>query len=250
MLPKPALIGLREEILQLYNAKDDSDPFFQVTGQDAHRSDLTGFIGISEAKEQGLHHMPEVIQMLLEELPEALHSYQIEHQDTQHRALTRILPPPRCMLSVYQDGALYKPHRDGVRHEDQGVIGGALAMSREYLNHGSKAALVHMATLSTDIAQREITAILYLNDEDWDVTTDGGALRIFTGTSPEDLDGTTATIVEDIAPVGGRLVVFRSRDVLHTVLPAHRQRLAMTAWFLNEEAVIGQRTAASIKQYE
>lgn len=77
--------------------------------------------------------------------------------------------------------------------------------------------------------------------------TDGGALRLYSDTDPEDVEGCTAKEVEDIAPVGGRLVVFKSREILHTVLPAMRQRLAMTAWFLNENAVLGQRTAARLQ---
>mmetsp|Transcript_52189 Transcript_52189/g.121824 ORF Transcript_52189/g.121824 Transcript_52189/m.121824 type:complete len:81 (+) Transcript_52189:45-287(+) len=37
-------------------------------------------------------------------------------------------------------------------------------------------------------------------------------------------------VEEDIAPEGGRLVLFRSRDVPHEVLPTKRKRFAVTLW--------------------
>ena len=72
------------------------------------------------------------------------------------------------------------------------------------------------------------------------------AVPMFGGCDEDDDAGGSATDVEDVAPVGGRLVVFDSRAILHEVLPATRVRLAMTAWLLNEEAVLGERTAASL----
>lgn len=48
---------------------------------------------------------------------------------------------------------------------------------------------------------------------------DGGCLRCFVGAEPDDEYGTTAKVVRDVAPVGGRLVMFRSRDLLHEVRP-------------------------------
>jgi SM-20-related protein len=65
---------------------------------------------------------------------------------------------------------------------------------------------------------RAISAILYLNDA-W-AAGDGGALRIHTGSSSEDL-----------LPIGGRLVAFQSDRFEHEVLPARRERLSFTGWF-------------------
>ena len=66
---------------------------------------------------------------------------------------------------------------------------------------------------------RILTAILYLNPE-WQ-PADGGELRIHPTAGPP----------RDIAPAGGRLVLFRSDLVEHEVLPAHRLRMAVTAWY-------------------
>ena len=77
---------------------------------------------------------------------------------------------------------------------------------------------------------RVLTCILYLND-DWSEERDGGHLRLFLNCSNKD-DVGTATEVRDVAPIGGRLVVFRARDVPHAVLPVSRARLAMSCWHL------------------
>jgi SM-20-related protein len=65
--------------------------------------------------------------------------------------------------------------------------------------------------------ERRITAICYLNPA-W-VEADGGKLRLF------------VEPVQDIAPLLGRLVVFRSALVEHEVLPAFAERYAATAWY-------------------
>lgn len=66
---------------------------------------------------------------------------------------------------------------------------------------------------------RELSSILYLN-QDWQ-DTDGGELRIY-------LDETRH---QDIAPQGGRLVLFLSAQFWHEVLPARRERISLTGWF-------------------
>jgi SM-20-related protein len=66
---------------------------------------------------------------------------------------------------------------------------------------------------------RVLSAVLYLNDE-WS-DTDGGQLRLHLA------DGGS----RDVAPVGGRLVIFRSEQFEHEVLPARRERLSFTGWF-------------------
>ena len=69
---------------------------------------------------------------------------------------------------------------------------------------------------------RKISCILYLN-EDWQAN-DGGELRIY-------LDKNDSQKTVDIAPTGGKLVVFVSSDFLHEVLPAKRERISITGWF-------------------
>jgi Rps23 Pro-64 3,4-dihydroxylase Tpa1-like proline 4-hydroxylase len=78
---------------------------------------------------------------------------------------------------------------------------------------GLSAALSTLATATSPVAHRELTTILYLNESDWDVRRDGGQLRLFGGALPGDRCGETATEIVDVAPLGGRLVVFESRRV-------------------------------------
>jgi SM-20-related protein len=73
-----------------------------------------------------------------------------------------------------------------------------------------------------DDDRRALTAIVYLNDQ-W-TDADGGQLRFWT-----DPSGEGECI--DIQPSGGTLVTFLSELYWHEVLPARRQRLALTGWF-------------------
>jgi SM-20-related protein len=66
---------------------------------------------------------------------------------------------------------------------------------------------------------RVLSCALYIN-ESWG-TGDGGALRLYRDTG-----------ALDVAPLGGTLVCFLSDRFEHEVLPATRDRLALTGWFL------------------
>ncbi|MFM0014356.1 2OG-Fe(II) oxygenase [Paraburkholderia sediminicola] len=66
---------------------------------------------------------------------------------------------------------------------------------------------------------RTVSCVVYLN-ADW-LPEHGGALRLH----PEGLG------MRDIAPVGSRIAVFLSADMLHEVLPATRDRLSLAGWF-------------------
>ena len=70
-----------------------------------------------------------------------------------------------------------------------------------------------------DDDRRVVSLACYLND-DWDAARDGGALRLYDA----------AGIAHDIAPVGGRAVVFLSAEIEHEVLPATRDRFSVAAW--------------------
>lgn len=89
--------------------------------------------------------------------------------------------------------------------------------------------------LQPGVYDREITMVLYLNEEKWDSSTiDGencdGNLRCFLDTENDDYTGDTAKKVVNIEPVGGRLVIFDSKRVLHAVLPTSQRRIALTSW--------------------
>ncbi|MGA9916211.1 MAG: 2OG-Fe(II) oxygenase [Paraburkholderia sp.] len=70
-----------------------------------------------------------------------------------------------------------------------------------------------------DDDSRTVSVIVYLN-ADW-LPEHGGALRLH----PEGLS------THDISPVGSRIAVFLSADMLHEVLPATRDRMSLTGWF-------------------
>ena len=67
---------------------------------------------------------------------------------------------------------------------------------------------------------RKLSVICYLNDN-WE-EEQGGQLRMY-------LPGQT----NDLLPVAGRLVCFRSDQIEHEVLPATRERRSLTGWILD-----------------
>ncbi len=93
-----------------------------------------------------------------------------------------------CHFAVYDPGAVYLKHLDQFKGQQE----------------------------------RQITAVLYLND-DWQ-QDDGGELRLYLNESEN------AAFV-DIAPLGGRLALFLSGRFYHEVLPAQRTRISLTGWF-------------------
>lgn len=68
--------------------------------------------------------------------------------------------------------------------------------------------------------KRKLSVICYLN-ESWK-EEQGGQLRIYT-------EGTS----QDVLPIAGRLVCFRSDVLEHEVLPATRERLSLTGWIVD-----------------
>jgi SM-20-related protein len=71
---------------------------------------------------------------------------------------------------------------------------------------------------------RLVSAIVYLNDR-W-TAEDGGQLRLYT-----DPEAGVSGPALDIFPEAGKLVLFRSADFWHEVLPARRERFSLTGWF-------------------
>ncbi|MBF7730027.1 2OG-Fe(II) oxygenase [Pseudomonas sp. N040] len=70
-----------------------------------------------------------------------------------------------------------------------------------------------------DDDRRALSVVFYLND-DWQAA-EGGALRLHPA----------GQSTADLLPQAGRLVLFRSAELLHEVLPASRERLSLTGWF-------------------
>lgn len=85
---------------------------------------------------------------------------------------------------------------------------------------------------AADYRQRSITAILYLNAKDWncDPQVDGGALICHIDSEDDDIVGGSSSKALHINPVGGTLVIFDSRHLLHEVAPSNRGRFALTIW--------------------
>ena len=75
------------------------------------------------------------------------------------------------------------------------------------------------------VPHRIVTIILYLN-ESW-TEADGGQLRMYF------LQEDGSERIEDVLPVGGRLVVFLSEEIPHEVLPTHKERISITGWLRN-----------------
>jgi len=78
------------------------------------------------------------------------------------------------------------------------------------------------------IALRRVTAILYMQarwEREW-----GGALRAHCDRA----FGRVPPI--DLLPEAGSLVLFRSRDLWHEVLPTYRPRYALTMWYFERAA--------------
>jgi len=73
---------------------------------------------------------------------------------------------------------------------------------------------------------RMLSCVLYLN-ESWQ-PEDGGQLRLY-------LDGEADAPYLDVMPAAGTLACFLSADFPHEVLPARRERLAVTGWFRRRE---------------
>ncbi|KAG8465663.1 hypothetical protein KFE25_002970 [Diacronema lutheri] len=119
--------------------------------------------------------------------------------DTLPRARARSDAPHRVMLARYAGAAAYAPHYDNPSADPR-------------------------ASALDERRRREWTIILYLNAVDWPPER-GGLLRC------RRADEAAARV--DIAPVGGRLVIFDAQSVLHEVLPMaapRDERYALTLW--------------------
>jgi len=95
---------------------------------------------------------------------------------------------------------------------------GLFDLELHYARYAPGAAYARHLDQPHDRNHRRVSLVLYLN-ADW-ADTAGGALRIY------DADA----LYQDIAPRGGRLVLFSSADREHEVLAADRARWSLTGW--------------------
>uniref|UniRef100_K3WGI2 procollagen-lysine 5-dioxygenase n=1 Tax=Globisporangium ultimum (strain ATCC 200006 / CBS 805.95 / DAOM BR144) TaxID=431595 RepID=K3WGI2_GLOUD len=93
---------------------------------------------------------------------------------------------------------------------------------------------------SSDGLVRVLTCVYYLN-QDW-VPEHEGQLRVY-------VKGTSTLLMQhwDVAPKLDTLVVFRSLDVEHEVLPTFYERMAITVWYYGHVAKQPPDPAASIE---
>jgi len=131
-----------------------------------------------------------------------------------------VLEPGPAQLACYDGGgAYYTVHRD---HSDFGVL--------PFLGDG-----LPDDPAQRVVARRRVTAILYLQ-EGWR-ERDGGMFRAHSGTVFQVLDqqsrgSDTVGDFVDVSPEGGTIILFRSRDLAHEVLPAAKRRVALSMWCL------------------
>ena len=132
---------------------------------------------------------------------------------------------PRVVQMGLYDGsggtcAGYRAHKDNGGAVD--VAGGRLA---DWRHKGDRDRLGAPRPQSN---YRELTAVLYLNDP---VGVEGGAGGELRCHCVDEVRRKRSTV--DVEPEPGRLVLFRSRQLLHEVLPVRQwQRVAVTLWLL------------------
>lgn len=159
-------------------------------------------LGMSSAAESGLSKLP-ATRLALVHTMEALRS-QLEASEVG----TEPLHGPATMMSYlfYPVDGFFRRHRDGPR----------TIWASPFREH------------------REVSFLLYL-DAGWRKEW-GGALRVYTGRDPktyvyrDDAEGEAAPHV-DVLPEAGTLVLLRSPQIEHEVLPTRRPRHCVVGWF-------------------
>lgn len=129
------------------------------------------------------------------------------------------------MGAVYDGrGACYRQHRD---NEWQRLLRPRTASTGSRPEKRPEGAWMNF---------RELTMLAYVNQassfsDAHDIgRKNGGRLRCYQSTKLGDLEGSTATEKTDVAPLGGTAIIFRSRDLLHEVLPSFARRYCLTLW--------------------
>src|SRR5438105_11037113 len=106
------------------------------------------------------------------------------------------------------------------------LMTGLVELEAHYAIYAPGAHYVRHRDRFRDDDARVISVILYLNDA-W-TARDEGVLRVYL---PEDS-------ALEVFPQGGTLVVFASDRFEHEVLPATRERVAITGWFRRRSSAL------------
>eukprot|EP00943_MAST-04B_sp_MAST-4B-sp1_P006374 g6374.t1 len=145
--------------------------------------------------------------------------------NTKEKDLLKLKIPKICMLSNYKNNQFYKKHLDNSYIPIFDVESAGNNDIIKQLINKLHLGWVRIIAPSTNLWwRREITAILYLNEVDFD---QGGELRCY---YYDDDNNNTILMYTDIKPRGGRLVIFKSKVVPHEVLPSSASRYALSLW--------------------
>jgi hypothetical protein len=153
--------------------------------------------------------------------------------------------PKQLQLARYsgEGNQTYSAHRDAASKTDFWKVGLLGWLACCCILAPLYPLLIFRRLQGNDYRRRCVTAILYLNDDNWNVETDGGALKCYMNSAPEDNTGETATVIKSVAPIGGTLVLFDSRYLLHEVCPSNRERYALTLWIVGDDAEVSNSDA-------
>ena len=113
-------------------------------------------------------------------------------------------------------------------------------------------------------AERLITAIYYLTDDDWTPEADGGCLRLYMNgnrhtrqnnnnikNNQNNNHSNYGNSYVDVAPYQNRLILFRSDGVEHEVRPSlRRPRVALTTWLYGRMKTITAAAATTTRSDE
>jgi SM-20-related protein len=166
----------------------------------AGRNDLSGSFRLSSPGSRALSSLGRASNTSDGEASAALADVSSLLMALPHALQLHLLPPQCLQLALYRAGGHYSRHLDNPGPEAEGALDGPPGWRT---------------------SDRALTGIVYLNG-DWK-PADGGALRLW----PPALRGDFI----DIAPLGGRLLLFDSCTVEHEVLPsAAKSRWALSAW--------------------
>ena len=194
------------------------------------RTDRIRWLGQDDASEMGLPVLARAVQMMrglahaIQEKWPAPAAAAAAAGGGAAATAPELRVPEQCMVAVYDAGARYVAHRDNVPWSG-----------------GTPAQPTPAVPVTAQDNGRAVTAILYCNEPGEWKTEWGGQLRAYPGVAadvcdaPADGDGDgDGSASCEFAPIGGRLVLFRSRELLHEVLPAQRHRVALSIWILGD----------------
>jgi SM-20-related protein len=163
----------------------------------------------------------------------------LHHAGVGRGASQRVNSDIRGDQILWLDDETGAPARNLLRHFEslrialnRSVVMGLSEFEAHYSWYPPGAAYQRHIDRHRDSDARMVSSVLYLND-DWPEDA-GGALRLHF--DPDDS--------VDIAPLGGRLVLFLSAQVEHEVLPATRDRLSIAGWFRRPVLAIGRAREA------